>query len=188
MGSSRGRWEGDTLVVETTNFNDKVREQSLIAFSSGENLRLTERFKRTGPGSIDYEFTVDDPAFYTRKWTASVPMVSIDGPIFEYACHEGNYGMGGILRGARAEEQARRRGRQQEMTVMRRLISIVAFAAALSPFADAAGQSPRPRSGRPTSTTCICAWPTRRRPPSGTSRPSARPRRPRRFRSRSAAR
>ena len=106
MGSSRGRWDGDTLVVETANFNDKVREQSLIAFSSGENLRLTERFRRTGPGSIDYEFTVDDPAFYTRAWTASVPMVRIDGPIFEYACHEGNYGMGGILRGARAEEQA----------------------------------------------------------------------------------
>ncbi len=105
MGSSRGRWEGDTLVVETTNFNDKVREQSLIAFSSGENLRLTERFKRSGPDSIDYEFTVDDPAYYTRKWTASVPMVQIDGPIFEYACHEGNYGMGGILRGARADEQ-----------------------------------------------------------------------------------
>ena len=105
MGRSRGRWEGDTLVVETTNFNDKVREQSLIAFSSGENLRLTERFKRSGPDSIDYEFTVDDPAYYTRKWTASVPMVQIDGPIFEYACHEGNYGMGGILRGARADEQ-----------------------------------------------------------------------------------
>jgi len=106
MGSSRGHWEGDTLVVQTTNFNDKVREQSLIAFSSGENLRLTERFKRTGPSSIDYEFTVDDPAFYTQPWTASVPMVRIDGPIFEYACHEGNYGMGGILKGARAEEQA----------------------------------------------------------------------------------
>jgi hypothetical protein len=106
MGSSRGHWEGDTLVVQTTNFNDKVREQSLIAFSSGENLRLTERFKRTGPSSIDYEFTVDDPAFYTRTWTASVPMVRIDGPIFEYACHEGNYGMGGILKGARTEEQA----------------------------------------------------------------------------------
>jgi hypothetical protein len=106
MGSSRGHWEGDTLVVQTTNFNDKVREQSLIAFSSGENLRLTERFKRTGPASIDYEFTVDDPAFYTRTWTASVPMVSIPGPIFEYACHEGNCGMDGILKGARVEEQA----------------------------------------------------------------------------------
>jgi hypothetical protein len=105
LGSSRGRWEGDTLVVETTNFNDKIREQSLIAYSSGENLRLTERFTRTGSGSIDYEFTVEDPAFYTRTWTAAVPMVQIDGPIFEYACHEGNYAMGGILRGARAEEQ-----------------------------------------------------------------------------------
>jgi hypothetical protein len=106
MGSSRGRWDGDTLVVETSNFNDKIREQSLIAFSSGQNLRLVERFRRTGAESIDYEFTVDDPVFYTRPWTASVPMVRIDGPIFEYACHEGNYGMGGILRGARADEEA----------------------------------------------------------------------------------
>jgi hypothetical protein len=105
MGSSRGRWEGQTLVVETTNFNDKVREQSLIAFSTGENLRLIERFTRTAAQAIDYQFTVEDPTFYTRPWTASVPMVRIDGPIFEYACHEGNYGMGGILRGARVEEQ-----------------------------------------------------------------------------------
>ncbi len=104
LGSSRGRWEGDTLVVETTNFNDKVREQSLIAFSSGENLRLIERFTRTGAEAIDYEFTVEDANFYARPWTASVPMVRIDGPIYEYACHEGNYGLGGILRGARVEE------------------------------------------------------------------------------------
>jgi hypothetical protein len=106
LGRSRGRWEGQTLVVETTGFNDNVREQSLIAFSTGENLRLTERFTRTGPDTIDYQFTVDDPSFYTRPWTAAVPMVRIDGPIFEYACHEGNYGMGGILRGARVEEAA----------------------------------------------------------------------------------
>jgi catechol 2,3-dioxygenase-like lactoylglutathione lyase family enzyme len=105
MGSSRGRWEGDTLVVETTHFNDKVREQSLIAFSTGQNLRLVERFTRTGPETIDYQFTVEDQSFYVRPWTASAPMTRIDGPIFEYACHEGNYGMGGILRGARAEEQ-----------------------------------------------------------------------------------
>jgi hypothetical protein len=106
LGSSRGRWEGDTLVVETTNFNDKVREQSLIAFSTGQNLRLVERFRRTGPASMDYEITVDDPTFYTRAWTASVPMIGMEGPIFEYACHEGNYGLTGILSGARAQEAA----------------------------------------------------------------------------------
>jgi hypothetical protein len=104
LGTSRGRWEGQTLVVDTAGFNDKVREQSLIAFSTGQNLQLTERFTRTGPDTIDYQFTVNDPSFYTRPWTALVPMVRIDGPIFEYACHEGNYGLGGILRGARAEE------------------------------------------------------------------------------------
>jgi hypothetical protein len=105
LGTSRGHWEGNTLVVETTNFNDKVREQSLIAFSTGQNLKLVERFTRTGPETIDYQFTVDDATFYTRPWTASVPMARINGPIFEYACHEGNYGMGGILRGARADEK-----------------------------------------------------------------------------------
>jgi hypothetical protein len=105
MGESRGRWEGNTLVVETTNFNDKVREQSLIAFSSGENLRLVERFTRTADDAIDYQFTVTDPTMYTAPWTASIPMTKIDGPIFEYACHEGNYGLGGILRGHRMDEK-----------------------------------------------------------------------------------
>ena len=106
MGRSRGRWEGNTLVVETTNFNDKVREQGLIAFSTGENLTLTERFTRTDADTIDYQFTVNDPTFYTRPWTASLPMARFEGPIFEYACHEGNHGLMGILSGARAEEGA----------------------------------------------------------------------------------
>lgn len=106
MGSSRGRWEGNTLVVETTHFNDKVREQGLIAFSTGENLTLVERFTRTADDVIDYEFTVNDPTFYSRPWTASVPMAKFEGPIFEYACHEGNHGLAGILSGARAEEKA----------------------------------------------------------------------------------
>ena len=105
MGSSRGHWEGETLVVETTNFNDKVREQSLIAFSSGQNLRLVERFTRTAADTIDYQFTVTDPTFYTRPWTASIPMARFEGPLYEYACHEGNYGLAGILAGARAEER-----------------------------------------------------------------------------------
>ena len=106
LGSSRGHWEKDTLVVETTNFNDKVREQGLIAFSTGEHLTLVERFTRTAEDTIDYAFTVSDPTFYVRPWTASVPMAKFEGPIFEYACHEGNHGLAGILSGARAEERA----------------------------------------------------------------------------------
>ena len=105
LGDSRGRWDGNTLVVETTNFNDKVQEQSLIAFSSGQNLRLVERFTRTADNAIDYQFTVTDPTMYTRPWTAAIPMTRFDGPIYEYACHEGNYGLGGILRGHRMDEQ-----------------------------------------------------------------------------------
>jgi hypothetical protein len=105
LGDSRGRWEGNTLVVETTNFNDKVREQSLIAFSTGQNLRLVERFTRTADDTIDYRFTVNDPSVYSAPWTASIPMTRFEGPIYEYACHEGNYGLGGILRGHRMDEQ-----------------------------------------------------------------------------------
>jgi hypothetical protein len=112
MGDSRGHWEGNTLVVETTNFNDKVREQSLIAFSSGQNLRFVERFTRTSEDTIDYQFTVTDPTMYTSPWTASVPMVRFDGPIFEYACHEGNYGLGGILRGARLDDKLAAEGKK----------------------------------------------------------------------------
>jgi hypothetical protein len=105
LGDSRGRWEGNTLVVETTNFNDNVREQSLIAFSTGQNLRLVERFTRTAEDAIDYQFTVTDPTVFAQPWTASIPMTRFDGPIYEYACHEGNYGLGGILRGARMDEK-----------------------------------------------------------------------------------
>jgi hypothetical protein len=109
MGESRGRWDGDTLVVETSNFNDKVREQSLIAFSTGQHLTLVERFRRTAPDAMDYRFTVTDPTVYTRPWTASIPMARFEGPIYEYACHEGNHGLGGILRGARFEEREGKR-------------------------------------------------------------------------------
>lgn len=111
MGSSRGHWEGNTLVVETTNFNDKVREQGLIAFSTGQHLTLIERFTRTADDTIDYQFTVQDPTFYTRPWTASIPMAKFEGPIYEYACHEGNHGLAGILSGARAEEAEAAKGR-----------------------------------------------------------------------------
>jgi hypothetical protein len=106
LGDSRGRWEGDTLVVETTNYHE------LSAFNSyyccrgaAANLRIVERFRRTGAATIEHTFTVEDPTTFTRPFTISAPMTRIDGPIFEYACHEGNYGMTGILRGARAQER-----------------------------------------------------------------------------------
>ncbi len=100
MGDSRGHWEGDTLVVDTTNFTDRTAFRG-----SSENLHVVERFTRTGPDTIKYQFTVDDPATWAAPWSAEVPMTKIDGPIFEYACHEGNYGMPNNLSGARAEEK-----------------------------------------------------------------------------------
>jgi hypothetical protein len=99
-GDSRGHWEGDTLVVDTTNFK---RETSLPGSSA--NTHLTERFTRTAPGTLLYEFTVDDPTTWTRTWTAAVPMSKTEEPIYEYACHEGNYAMASILAGARAAEK-----------------------------------------------------------------------------------
>jgi len=100
-GDSRGHWEGDTLVVDTVNFNGRLNFRG-----SGENLHLIERFTRTGPSSLQYEFTVDDPTMWTKSWTAMVPMIKSEEPIYEYACHEGNYAMAGILAGARAAEKA----------------------------------------------------------------------------------
>ena len=99
-GDSRGRWEGDTLVVETVNFR---RETSLPGSSAAT--RLTERFTRVDAKTVGYEFTVTDPTTYTRPWTAVMPLRAIDELIYEYACHEGNYGMRGILAGARAKEK-----------------------------------------------------------------------------------
>ena len=103
-GDSRGRWEGQTLVVETTNLSGK---QVFRGFPV-DNLRLVERFTRTGPDQIDYQMTLSDPTTYTRAWTVVLPMTKTGGTIFEYACHEGNYGMEGILAGHRAAEQLRR--------------------------------------------------------------------------------
>jgi len=99
MGDSRGRWDGETLVVETTNFNGKISFRG-----SDENLRVVERFTRTAPALILYEFRIEDPTAFTRPWSAEVPLKAAAGPIYEYACHEGNYGMMGLLAGARAEE------------------------------------------------------------------------------------
>ena len=103
-GDSRGHWEGDTLVVQTTNFSARQQFRGLPV----DGLRLVERFTRTGPDRMDYEMTLDDPAMYTRTWTVVLPMTETGGPIFEYACHEGNYGMEGILAGHRAEERVLR--------------------------------------------------------------------------------
>jgi hypothetical protein len=100
MGDARGRWEGNTLVVETTNFTDKNPFRG-----SGESLRLIERLTRTAADAIDYQFTIDDPTTFTRPWTVSMPMTRGSG-LFEYACHEGNYAMTNMLAGARAEEAA----------------------------------------------------------------------------------
>ena len=103
MGDSRGHWEGETLVVETTNFSPKA-----IYRGSGEHRGLVERFTRVDADTIHYEFTVDDPTTWTRSWTAAIPMTKDGAPdrIFEYACHEGNYGLYNMLAGARAEEKA----------------------------------------------------------------------------------
>ena len=112
LGDSRGRWEGDTLVVETVNVT-QVNQRALGIFGANESARLVERFTRTGEHSIDYELTVTDPAEYTRPWTASIPMTTLEGGIYEYACHEGNYGLENILLGARAIEQAQAAGQSR---------------------------------------------------------------------------
>jgi hypothetical protein len=110
LGDSRGHFEGETLVVETTNYHPLSGFNSYYCCQgSAEHLRITERFRRTSEDRIDYRFTVDDPTTFTRPFTVELPMSRIDEPIFEYACHEGNYGLEGILRGARAEERDGRR-------------------------------------------------------------------------------
>jgi hypothetical protein len=100
LGDSIGRWEGDTLVVDTTNFSDKTRFRG-----SGENLHIVERFKRTDTETILYRVTIDDPATFSKPWTLEYPFLATPGPIFEYACHEGNYAMPDILGGARSMEK-----------------------------------------------------------------------------------
>ena len=99
-GDSIGHWEGDTLVVDTTNFTDQTPFHG-----SSENLHVIERFTRTSASTILYEFTVDDPATWVRPWTAQLVMGPSNGQIYEFACHEGNYGLMNNLSGARAEEK-----------------------------------------------------------------------------------
>jgi len=99
-GLSRGRWDGNTLVVETTNFNGKNAFRG-----ASENMKVVERFTRVADDMIDYKFTIEDPATWDRSWTAEAPLAKTGGPIFEFACHETNYGIANILAGARAEEK-----------------------------------------------------------------------------------
>jgi len=101
LGDSRGRWEGNTLVIDTTNFSDKSEFRG-----SNVNLHLIERFTRVDDDTINYEITIDDATTWTRPWTVLVPMTRNQETIYEYTCHEGNYGMFGILTGARAQEKA----------------------------------------------------------------------------------
>ncbi len=108
LGSSRGRWEGDTLVVETTNFTDGTGSfnTSFASWGSAENTRLVERFTRVDGDTVRYEFTVDDPGTWSEPFTGRFPLNRSDAPLYEYACHEGNHGMLNLLSGARAEERA----------------------------------------------------------------------------------
>jgi hypothetical protein len=100
-GSSRGHWEGDTLVVETIRFDGRMSFRG-----AGENLRLVERFAATSDGTLEYRFTVDDPTVWTRPWTVRIDMARLDGRMYEFACHEGNErSISGILRGARYQER-----------------------------------------------------------------------------------
>ncbi len=107
-GDSRGHWDGDTLVVETTNFTDKTAGYNDTIFSAigtGATLNLTERFSRVDADTLLYEYTVEDPTSFTRPFTVALPMRRNEGQMFEYACHEGNYGMFGILEGGRADDR-----------------------------------------------------------------------------------
>jgi hypothetical protein len=120
MGHSVGRWEGETLVVETS----RLRKEQYISIGGGgsyryvpssENLKVIERFTRTGLRTILYEFTVEDPEIFTQAWRGQVPLNATDAPLYEYACHEGNYALPGILAGAReAEKQGRNPGTTRE--------------------------------------------------------------------------
>lgn len=106
MGDSRGRWEGDTLVVETTNFNGKHDQVGRPVLESGKHLRLVERFTRVDGNTLRYEYTVTDPTVWVAPWTAQFPMKLNPDLMYEYACHEGNYSMKVRLAGAREREKA----------------------------------------------------------------------------------
>jgi hypothetical protein len=108
-GHSRGHWEGDTLVVDTTNFTDQTNFRGPPATTRQEishtrTLHVVERFTRVDPKTINYQFTVEDPATWTRAWSGEYAIRAFEGPIYEYACHEGNYGLANILRAQRVQD------------------------------------------------------------------------------------
>jgi hypothetical protein len=116
FGDSIGRWEGDTLIVETTNINPTQLSQTSILWpyrGASENLKVTERFTRTGPDTILYRFTMEDPSTFTAPVTGELPFNRINEQLFEYACHEGNYAMSNILSGERAKERQTAPTKQQ---------------------------------------------------------------------------
>ncbi len=108
LGDSRGRWEGDTLVVETTNFHPNGNPMGGYSVLSDEHLHLIERFRRTAEDTLEYTFTVDNPTMWTRPWTAMINWKRSRGELYEYACHEGNYSLRGMLSATRTEETGRR--------------------------------------------------------------------------------
>jgi hypothetical protein len=108
LGDSRGRWEGDTLVVETTNFHPNGNPMGGLFNRTSPQLTLTERFRRTAADTLEYTFTVDDPTVWRAAWTAQITWKRASGDVLEYACHEGNYSLRGMLSAARAEEAAGR--------------------------------------------------------------------------------
>mgnify|MGYP003346567278 CR=1 FL=1 len=101
FGDPVGHWEGDTLVVETTNFND----MPAVGRGASRNLKVVEKFTRTGPETVLYQFTVTDPSTWEKSWAGEYPLGKMDGAVYEYACQEANYGMANILSGARADER-----------------------------------------------------------------------------------
>ena len=110
FGDSRGRWEGDTLVVDTTNYSDRTPFRGPPSTTrqdifTGRDLHVTERFQRVDADTIVYRFTVDDPGTFVKPWSGEMLMRTMDGPLYEYACHEGNYGLANILSAARVEER-----------------------------------------------------------------------------------
>jgi hypothetical protein len=102
MGDARGRWEGDTLVVETRNF----KERSVYRNANPDTLTVTERFTRISRDQVRWTVTIDDPGTWTKPWTFSLPLTADPNPVPHYECHEGNYGLRNILSAARAEEAA----------------------------------------------------------------------------------
>ena len=109
LGDSRGRWEGDTLVIDTTNFTDKTNFRG-----SGRTLHLVERFTRVDPATLLYQVTIEDPTTFAAPWTFVLPATRNASPIYEYACHEGNYGMFNLLAGARAEDAAAKQAEESK--------------------------------------------------------------------------